>query len=442
MLLGVVLILAGAGIYASAHAVTPVRVDGRVADYKEILINGSYARNELTLADDPHTYVLDQRQFNPALPQRFYQNVRVTIWVDSGSTTVIAITLYDVMGLNPVTHTTGAYDNPAASVVATRAEGMASAGFGLAIMVLVPGWVFVSGRRRKRARAAGQVAAETPVAALTVPRAIPTPAPLAAPTGSAVPAPAPALAPYGASTPPVQPAPWPLTPAHAPAAASSALVEELPTQRTPAVQTSTSGPLSPAAYQTPSVSPMSQPPSVPPPHPTPSIPPAFDRGPAAASVPPDITSGPLGEREASAPAVPPGPPNTSAQPEDDVAELPTQRTPSIPSVPSRPSQPETPDGPVRILPRFGPGAQGAAEPDPPNWGVPWGVAPEPGPPPAPHAPRLVPAGDATRPASPSRPTASDVDELPTEHTPALQPPQDVDELPTQKTPSISPWDDD
>jgi hypothetical protein len=147
-----VLVVVGATTYTSAHAVDSVEIDGHVANYTEILIGTSYAHNELRLTGDPHTYVLDSRQFHPSLPDRFGQDARISIWVDRGTTNVVALTLYDVMGLNPVTYTTPNYDDPTTTLRAAQTQGGAMAGAGLVLVLLVPIGLLIA-RLRRRGRA-------------------------------------------------------------------------------------------------------------------------------------------------------------------------------------------------------------------------------------------------------------------------------------------------
>jgi hypothetical protein len=157
LVLGAALIVVGAATYTSAHTIDPMEIDGHVANYSEILIGNSYAHNELQLAGDPHTYVLDSRQFHPSLPERFAQDARITIWVDHGTTNVVALTLYDVMGLNPVTYTTPSYDNPTATAQVARTQGEAMAGAGAVLLLLVLiGLVAVRVQRRVRTRERGE----------------------------------------------------------------------------------------------------------------------------------------------------------------------------------------------------------------------------------------------------------------------------------------------
>jgi hypothetical protein len=112
LIIGAIVIAAGVGVYATDHPATPVEVDGTIAGYTEYTQNGVYDRNQLKLANDSNTYTLDKTTFHPALPDSVYKDGKVSIWVENGTTTVIAMTLYDENDGNPVKYTTDQYTNP------------------------------------------------------------------------------------------------------------------------------------------------------------------------------------------------------------------------------------------------------------------------------------------------------------------------------------------
>jgi hypothetical protein len=261
--LGGGLILLGAGIYASARAAAPVRVDGYIADYREVLVNGAYGRNELVLANDPHTYALDKNRFHPPLPARFAQDARISIWVDKGTPDIVAVTLYDLSGLNPATYTTPDYDNPRTPQLAGQAEGVATAAAGAALLVGVLILLAIAGvRRRSRAgapraapviRAAPLYPQPAPLAPGDEPPTAPVPAATAWDTGGVDQVPTqriPAVQPGadGAGAPQQQEAGFPergpqTGPLAPPAELETppATLDDLPTQRTPAIPAGAAG---------------------------------------------------------------------------------------------------------------------------------------------------------------------------------------------------------
>jgi hypothetical protein len=170
VIVGVCAIGLGAAVFATAHTVHPVELDGIIADYKEISVDGMYAHNELRLAGDSHSYILDRRQLHPDLPERLLKDGKVTIWVDRGTTTILAISLYDQLGLNPASYTSDDYDNPALSARFQQMKGGATAGIGLAVLVLAIVWLLgrsrgptVRGRRAHLPTTAGRAPVGAPV---------------------------------------------------------------------------------------------------------------------------------------------------------------------------------------------------------------------------------------------------------------------------------------
>ncbi|HEX9106563.1 MAG TPA: hypothetical protein VF832_05035, partial [Longimicrobiales bacterium] len=139
--LGVGLVLLGVQVYSAARVAQPVEINGAVADFKEVDIEGGYAHNELWLAGDAHVYTFDRRQFHPDLPQRLYQDAPIRIWVDRGTTHVLALTVYDLLGVNGQTYTTTAYDDPASPVAQAQRQGIVAGVSGVGIVVVVLLWL-------------------------------------------------------------------------------------------------------------------------------------------------------------------------------------------------------------------------------------------------------------------------------------------------------------
>src|SRR5215470_12044834 len=101
LILGVIGLGIGGVLFLTAHPAAPEEIDGTITSYKEYTNNGSYDRNELQIAGDSNTYTLDKTTFHPTMPDEVYRDGKVNIWVDHGSTTVIAIQLYDENNENP-----------------------------------------------------------------------------------------------------------------------------------------------------------------------------------------------------------------------------------------------------------------------------------------------------------------------------------------------------
>jgi hypothetical protein len=250
--LGVSLMLLGTRVYTAAQVAHPVEIAGAIADFKEVDIEGGYAYNELWLADDSHVYTFDRRQLHPELPQRLYQDAPIHIWVDRGTTHVLALTLYDLLGLNSQTYTSPTYDDPTLPVTQAQRQGIISGVSGGGVVVVVLLWLLaarLTRRSRLQARARRTQA----------PR--PTLAPAPAPFAPAAPAYRAAVQSRdgfgagswdgGARLPsldelPTQPAPAVRPAANAPAYGAPPDVVDLPTQKRPTI--SPSGAYDPPDY--------------------------------------------------------------------------------------------------------------------------------------------------------------------------------------------------
>jgi len=151
---GVIVLGSGLLIYLTAHPSQPVEIDGTESSYVEYTKNNSYERNELTLVGDNNTYTLDKNSFHPTLPDAVYKDGKLQIWIDQGSTTIIAIALYDVNDANPTKYTTTHYDNPQSELSDTQGSGIAAAVVGIALIAVFGIWV-AAGRRRATVQPAG-----------------------------------------------------------------------------------------------------------------------------------------------------------------------------------------------------------------------------------------------------------------------------------------------
>jgi hypothetical protein len=222
--LGVGLMLLGVQVYSAAQVAHPVEIDGAVADFKEVDIEGGYAYNELWLAGDNHIYTVDRRQFQPDLPQRFSQDAPIHIWVDRGTTHVLALTLYDLLGVNAQQYTSPAYDDPNQPVTQAERRAVVTGVSGAGVVVGVLLWL-VAARLTRHARLEARARrTQAPLPAIA-----PAPAPLAAapPILAAPPEPRPRIT----RAPAVDE--FPTVPA--PAVFLAPDVEELPTQKAPTV---------------------------------------------------------------------------------------------------------------------------------------------------------------------------------------------------------------
>jgi hypothetical protein len=90
---GLALIAVGGFVFFTAHPAQPVKIDSHVADYQLETKNGKYYANHLKLAGDSTDYVFDATEFSPSLPDKLEADAPISIWVDRGTTNVLAIEL-------------------------------------------------------------------------------------------------------------------------------------------------------------------------------------------------------------------------------------------------------------------------------------------------------------------------------------------------------------
>ena len=153
LIAGLIMLGIGIVLYASAHPSKPVEIDGTEASYVEYTKNGSYDHNELKLQGDSNTYTLDKTQFHPTLPDEVYKGGKMQIWIDEGTTTIIAITLYDESDQNPTKYTTDVYDNPATETSNSQGGGIVAGVIGLILVGIFGLWFFLGSRRPAAATA-------------------------------------------------------------------------------------------------------------------------------------------------------------------------------------------------------------------------------------------------------------------------------------------------
>jgi hypothetical protein len=207
--LGALVLVIGGGIFFTAQPTQPVEIDGTIAHYREYTTNGSYDHNELILNQSSTSYTLDKNQFQPTLPDQFYGDGKVSIWVDQGTTTIVAIKLYDNQDQNPIMYTSDAYDHPSDAVTSSHAAGGVIGGIGAILLLVGLAWPLLPFGRKK-----APVRQPAPVAAGPAPSAYGQPGAYGQQPGYAPPSPMPGAygqqpgqqPGYGASgQPPAQP---------------------------------------------------------------------------------------------------------------------------------------------------------------------------------------------------------------------------------------------
>jgi hypothetical protein len=402
----------GSYIFATAHATHAVEVDGSIADYREITINGAYDHNELKLDGDRHTYTLIRSQYHPALPLRLLQAGKIQLWVNQGSSSVVAVTLYNELGLNPIAYTTDAYDHPVRTFYTAESEGVIAAGGGGALALIALLWLVVATLRRRRAPARSR------------------------PVASPVPEPQPAFEAHAGRVPAISvaqrqdaarvfgpvafpPLPTPAPAAHAGSMGQAASVGQASYPSLPPQPSFPRGALNPPAAPVPWPATNSGP------YTPPSS--ATDSGPyAPQSTPPTAApSGPYAPWPAAPMPAADYAPEPAARLYPGIP-TPAQAAPTMPAPrrtsESQPAGPATPPGDTR-----GGGTGGWAD----------GFAQAA---PSLRPPSLQPLSPPLNPppSTPAAPTSGgEIADLPTSHTPIATPaPMDVSEAPTTRTPAV------
>ena len=134
---GIALIAVGAFVFITAHPAQPVKIDSHVADYQLETRNGNYYANHLKLAGDSTDYVFDGTEFQPSLPDKLEADAPITVWLDRGTTNVLAIELAGQ------TYSKQAYRDPNFAMEDNRhgAEALAVAGVVLIAIGFLIRWL-------------------------------------------------------------------------------------------------------------------------------------------------------------------------------------------------------------------------------------------------------------------------------------------------------------
>jgi hypothetical protein len=134
---GAALIAVGAFVFFTAHPAKPVRIDSHVADYLVETRNGNYYANHLKLTGNATDYVFDGTEFQPSLPDKLEADAPITVWVNRGTTQVLAI---ELAGQTYAKH---AYRDPNFAVEDNQhgAEAIAAAGVVLVAIGFLIRWL-------------------------------------------------------------------------------------------------------------------------------------------------------------------------------------------------------------------------------------------------------------------------------------------------------------
>jgi hypothetical protein len=136
-ILGAIGLIGAIYFVATAHAAKPVEVDGTLQHFYIHTSNGSYSYTEVILNEQPNTsYTFNENDFTPKVPESAYKDGKVNLWVDQGTTHVLAITLYDENDQNPIKYASAYYTNPQQLATDNYRSGGIAAVVGLALLGL------------------------------------------------------------------------------------------------------------------------------------------------------------------------------------------------------------------------------------------------------------------------------------------------------------------
>lgn len=160
-ILGVIGLIVAGYFVATAHPAKPVEVDGTLQHFRVYTTNGSYDHSEIVLNEQPNTsYTFNKNDFTPAVPDSAYKDGKINLWVDQGTTHVLAFKLYDASDENPTLYANGYYTNPQKQATDEYATGGGAAVVSLLLLGL--GYFLQRRLTARQAKAKATVMANMP----------------------------------------------------------------------------------------------------------------------------------------------------------------------------------------------------------------------------------------------------------------------------------------
>lgn len=150
IVVGLIAVGVGVWLFSTAHVVHPVEVNGTfdsITDYSHY----GYDHSEIKLTGNPTVYIFDKNAMMPQWPDTFVQGGNVQLWVDQGTTHVVAITDYDASNENATHYVTDAYLHPE-NGLAGRTSGLITGAAGVVVTLAAIIWAFVAGSRKRAAK--------------------------------------------------------------------------------------------------------------------------------------------------------------------------------------------------------------------------------------------------------------------------------------------------
>lgn len=152
---GVLLVIIGAVVFSTGHTIKPVEVDGTFVNANDAIVDtsngGTYDHSEIKLNETNTVYTFNKDDLHPTWPGSFIGGGKVSLWVDSGTTNVVAIQTYDENDQNPTKYTTDLYDHPEHGVSNEHDAGIGFGIFALPFLAIGLAWpIFPWGKKKQQ----------------------------------------------------------------------------------------------------------------------------------------------------------------------------------------------------------------------------------------------------------------------------------------------------
>jgi hypothetical protein len=158
--LGAIVIIIGGVVFAGAHVIKPVEVDGQFNSISDYSSNGVYDHSEIKLNGSSTTYTFNKDAMQPAWPGTFVKDGKAVLWVDQGTTDVVAIQAYDQNDQNGVLYATNNFTHPSDALGSGRTGGEITAGIGVVLLLFGLAWpLFPWGKKKAPSKQAVAVGA-------------------------------------------------------------------------------------------------------------------------------------------------------------------------------------------------------------------------------------------------------------------------------------------
>ncbi len=150
IIVGLIAVAVGVPLYLSAHVIHPVEVNGTFANIVDHAQFG-YQYSKITLMGSSTVYTFDKNALTPTWPDEYVQDSAVELWVDQGTTHVVALTAISPLTGQGIKYVTDEYLHPE-SGLGGRAAGLITGGAGVAVTLAATAWAISAGNRKRAAK--------------------------------------------------------------------------------------------------------------------------------------------------------------------------------------------------------------------------------------------------------------------------------------------------